>query len=728
MPCDLRRCGVLAVVLLAASVLAPARVRAQPLAEQVPAGALVYIGWGGSENAGSAFEGSRLKSVLKSGDAEKLFSETLPALVRRIGQENPQAGQGVQLATAIAGKMWRHPSAFYFNGLDQANPRRPMAKMTLLCRAGAESEALIGEIQSVIKSAGKMPTPVKVASQGELVVVTIGPDQAGVAGQANLAADAQFKSATSKVHSDGVFAAYVNIEGLVKLINEMPFADNRRAQQRRQQWEKVRDALGLASAKVAVWTGAFDGRDWSARAFLAAPSPRKGVFTLLDGEPLTDELLERVPGSATMVGAGTCDPAKLIAGIRSTAGQIEPQSTKQIDKALEQFKGMTGLDLQADVLEPLGPQWVAYADPSIGGNYSLAMAFLNKPDDPAKVEKSFTQLGQSFSSIAGAMLARQNMQLPVRELKDGDVTIRYIAAPIIRPAWTIKDGILYAGLYPQIVSAAVATAPKAEGSILRNEQFAALRERLGKGQKVTSLRYLDLPRTASMMYPTWLVLGGYGGLGDLFGVSTPGMLIPPLNDLLEHLAPSGAVTWTDDDGWHMNSIKPFPGAEVIASDPTINIAAPALGMSILLPSLNRARETANRVKCASNMRQIGQGILIYSNDHRGKYPPDLGTLAKAVDLPPEVFTCPSSHNEVPSEIRAAGIDAQVQWVQENASYMYIGAGMNNTAGAEEVVLHEHDDNHGSDGMNLLFGDGHVEWQGLDSAQQMITRPRPQPTR
>src|SRR4051794_15696278 len=46
----------------------------------------------------------------------------------------------------------------------------------------------------------------------------------------------------------------------------------------------------------------------------------------------------------------------------------------------------------------------------------------------------------------------------------------------------------------------------------------------------------------------------------------------------------------------------------------------ALLISILLPSLNRARETANRVKCASNLRQIGQAILIYSNENKGQYP------------------------------------------------------------------------------------------------------------
>ena len=57
----------------------------------------------------------------------------------------------------------------------------------------------------------------------------------------------------------------------------------------------------------------------------------------------------------------------------------------------------------------------------------------------------------------------------------------------------------------------------------------------------------------------------------------------------------------------------------------------ALLISILLPSLNRARETANRVKCASNLRQIGQAILLYSNDNRGAYPRSVANAASATD-------------------------------------------------------------------------------------------------
>jgi len=40
----------------------------------------------------------------------------------------------------------------------------------------------------------------------------------------------------------------------------------------------------------------------------------------------------------------------------------------------------------------------------------------------------------------------------------------------------------------------------------------------------------------------------------------------------------------------------------------------ALLISILLPSLNRAREAANRIKCSSNLRQIGLALKMYANE------------------------------------------------------------------------------------------------------------------
>ena len=50
------------------------------------------------------------------------------------------------------------------------------------------------------------------------------------------------------------------------------------------------------------------------------------------------------------------------------------------------------------------------------------------------------------------------------------------------------------------------------------------------------------------------------------------------------------------------------------------VAIIALLISILLPSLARAREIAKRAVCASNMRGVGQGMKVYSNDNFDWYP------------------------------------------------------------------------------------------------------------
>ena len=54
----------------------------------------------------------------------------------------------------------------------------------------------------------------------------------------------------------------------------------------------------------------------------------------------------------------------------------------------------------------------------------------------------------------------------------------------------------------------------------------------------------------------------------------------------------------------------------------------ALLISILLPALNRAREQANRVKCASNLKQIGLAMQMYSNaEKNGGFPARITRLA-----------------------------------------------------------------------------------------------------
>jgi prepilin-type processing-associated H-X9-DG protein len=209
-------------------------------------------------------------------------------------------------------------------------------------------------------------------------------------------------------------------------------------------------------------------------------------------------------------------------------------------------------------------------------------------------------------------------------------------------------------------------------------------------------------------------------MADLFGVPAPAVLVPPLDKLMPELEPAGAISRVDDAGYHYRSVTPFPGAAVLGSQAQTMLGQQALLISILLPSLNRARETANRVKCASNERQIGQAIQLYANEHNGKYPPDLGTLIKTEDITADAFVCPSGNTSVPPGVTTQGADAIADWVNKHTDYIYI-PGKTNAAPADDVVIYEKPGDHGHDGMNILYGDGHVEWQSMPGAIHELQR-------
>jgi prepilin-type N-terminal cleavage/methylation domain-containing protein/prepilin-type processing-associated H-X9-DG protein len=52
----------------------------------------------------------------------------------------------------------------------------------------------------------------------------------------------------------------------------------------------------------------------------------------------------------------------------------------------------------------------------------------------------------------------------------------------------------------------------------------------------------------------------------------------------------------------------------------------ALLISILLPSLSRAREQGKAIKCLSNMRQLGTAFVQYFNNNKGSFPFAAGNL------------------------------------------------------------------------------------------------------
>jgi prepilin-type N-terminal cleavage/methylation domain-containing protein/prepilin-type processing-associated H-X9-DG protein len=67
----------------------------------------------------------------------------------------------------------------------------------------------------------------------------------------------------------------------------------------------------------------------------------------------------------------------------------------------------------------------------------------------------------------------------------------------------------------------------------------------------------------------------------------------------------------------------------------IGIIAVLIG--ILLPSLNKARQQANTVKCLANLRQIGTSMMLYTNQNKGTLPYGYwnGVTPAGMNYPPD---------------------------------------------------------------------------------------------
>ena len=133
----------------------------------------------------------------------------------------------------------------------------------------------------------------------------------------------------------------------------------------------------------------------------------------------------------------------------------------------------------------------------------------------------------------------------------------------------------------------------------------------------------------------------------------------------------------------------------------------------------RGRERANRVKCASNLRQIGQAVLLYAHANSGHYPDSLARVLLSEDVSSEMFICPSSNSE-----RAPGTTPQEQARhlhpgRGHCDYVYFGRGLRDPVPATYPVACEPLINHNAHGMNILFGDGHVEWFDPATAARIL---------
>ena len=151
----------------------------------------------------------------------------------------------------------------------------------------------------------------------------------------------------------------------------------------------------------------------------------------------------------------------------------------------------------------------------------------------------------------------------------------------------------------------------------------------------------------------------------------------------------------------------------------VTLLAAPIWIAILLPAVSRVREQNNRVKCAADMRMLAQAMLAYANANGDQYPDGLeGLLKTDPSLSPSVFVCPSSDKTPPDNSSPQKFASEIASGQ-HTSYVYLGKGLNVHAPADTVLIYEPLEDHAREGMNVVFGDGHVQFLDRHQSQTIL---------
>ncbi|HEY8667008.1 MAG TPA: H-X9-DG-CTERM domain-containing protein [Tepidisphaeraceae bacterium] len=155
----------------------------------------------------------------------------------------------------------------------------------------------------------------------------------------------------------------------------------------------------------------------------------------------------------------------------------------------------------------------------------------------------------------------------------------------------------------------------------------------------------------------------------------------------------------------------------IVSAVALCVIAVKLLISFVGPSISGTRETAQRINCAANLRQIGQAMRLYANDHEGQYPDALEGLLEE-EIGTALFTCPDTTDTPAAGPTTRAIGASLA-TPGHVSYVYLGKGLTDKCPPATVLLYEPLANHNHAGSNVLFGDGHVNFIPAATMQKIL---------
>ncbi len=707
------RIGIVLVTLLCA--VGPVLSSQPPLAESVPAGTAVYVGWAGRT---LPFEGSMLGQFLNEPAVSGIFEAIQKAAMRGMHEEPER--EMFRSGWEMGSIAWQRPAALMVNVLDDDG--EPDIEAAVLLDLGRDRPEFAEHLDQLVSAAGeRLPFEEEITAgvTYRMVVLDerqlsfgfledvffayIGPgsprELLELSEDDSLAKDSDFRERMDEVDGEDIQIAFHLDAVALKRQIEPSWAEKDDLD-----LHKLLTALGLDEVSAVAGSTRIVERRMYTKSRVFSEAPHRGVLSLFDGDALSEDDLAGVPSDADLVWAAKLSPEDAYDELLRCLREYSPEAEQRMLDGVEQFEERMDMSLTGDVLAGLGDTWTIASAPSYGGFLTGTLLTVELSDSD-RIAEVLEGVLEEFEPMLGPDGPARLMTTEANRTEIHYLSVARPYSPLpVAPAWAINDGRLYIAGWPQVVEAAIigtGARPLTDSS-----EYRDVREKIQGDPSILS--YVNSPKVIKQTYQ-WALMGWTTGSHAVMGraeIPVRPDWLPALPTLQKYFRPQISAISADEEGITFESYGTLPGTGMLSA-----AASSPLTPAVLVPALAEARSKARRVASKSNLHGIGSGMHMYAVAHRDVFPPDLDVLVDEGYISPEMLASPAG------EARRGPEDGQSDYIYPNP-----GLRLSDIRNAPEFVLvYERPENYDGRGTNVLFADGSVRWMSTEEFEEAKRR-------
>ena len=467
--------------------------------------------------------------------------------------------------------------------------------------------------------------------------------------------------------------------------------------------------LGLCNIGSVAARAGFDGADLVGTSMLEVEGPRTGLLAAF--KPTGPAMFDMVDARAMNASTFNCDLAGVYDTIMEAVKAASPdEGWPEIQQGIADIEAQMGLSIRNGLLGSLAGPVVSYSfatgslpEAPMGGFVVVA-----KLKDAKLLAEAMTKLGEFAQGASEGML-----QISSQTQDDGKTVNVWMMAPLammqVMPSWSIVDDNLVLGSNTSLCTIAINHVEAKDAGLKSIRDTDAYKLAAAKvPANVLSLSYgdsrLQLNHLMMQLQQFWPMLTMVTAQQ---GIKLPAVL-PSISHITEDMGPSVQYSWLGPDGFY--SYYRGPGTEISIGA----VAGGAVGAAITMPALSRARGQATNAVSMSNLKQIALALMMYADDHDGRFPDDLQAARSYF----------GSSKVLESPRKPKGFEGE--------SYIYInGQSLQIDSPATQILVYENPE-FCDDKISAAFMDGHVEsmsrnrfLKAIEQTYKRLGRPVPE---